>query len=120
MTSNATTISAYLAELTPDRQVALGKLRVLINRVAPEAVEGMDYGMPVFGDVCAFASQKHYMAFYACDFNIVDAHRSRLGKLNCGKCCIRFKRIEDLPLDVIESMLTDIVEKRRKGIGPDS
>lgn len=120
MTSKASTISEYLAELTPDRQTALGRLRALINRVAPQAVEGMNHGMPVFGDVCAFASQKHYMAFYACDFDIVDSHRSQLGKLNCGKCCIRFRRIEDLPLEAIESILTNIVEKRRKGIGPDS
>jgi len=118
MTSTAATISQYLKELPADRQAALGKLRSLINKVAPDAVEGMDYGMPIFGDLCAFASQKHYMAFYVCDTDVMDSRRAELGKLDCGKCCIRFKRIEDLPLGTIESILKDILKLRKKGIGP--
>lgn len=74
----------------------------------------MKYGMPVFGDICALASQKHYMALYV-DVDIVEAHRAQLGKLNCGKCCIRFKRSEDLPMDVIESVLTQAMEIREQG-----
>lgn len=119
MTSKATTVSQYLKELPPDRQAALGTLRALINKIAPHATEGMDYGMPIFGDLCAIASQKHYMAFYACDIDIMDSHRSQFGRLDCGKCCLRFKRIEDLPLPVIESILKAIMKKRKKGIGPD-
>ena len=114
MISKATTITQYLKELPVERQAALGQLRSLINRIAPDASEGMAYGMPVFGDICAFASQKHYMAFYVCDLDIVDAHRSQFGKLNCGKGCIRFKRIEDLPMSAIESILKAVRKRREK------
>ena len=117
MISKATTVSQYLEELPPDRQAAIGALRTLINKIAPQAAEGMEYGMPVFGDVCALASQKHYMALY-CDVGVLDAHRQQLGNLNCGKCCIRFKRLKDLPIKTIESILKQTVKRRKQGIGP--
>lgn len=118
MIFKATTITQYLQELPPDRQAALTKVRALINRVAPDAAEGIKYGMPSFGDLCGFASQKHYMALYVCDAGIVDSYRSQLGKLNCGKGCIRFRHLDDLPLEVVESILKDVVQRREQGRGP--
>jgi uncharacterized protein YdhG (YjbR/CyaY superfamily) len=117
MISKATTITQYLQELPAGRRAALEKLRALINRVAPDAAEGMSYGLPSFGDVCAFASQKQYMALYVCD-DVLDSYRSQLGKLNCGKCCIRFRHFEDLPLAAVEGILTAVVKRRAQGIGP--
>jgi uncharacterized protein YdhG (YjbR/CyaY superfamily) len=118
MTSKATTISAYLDELPPDRKAALGQLRALIHRVAPKTVEAMQYGLPAFGDLCALASQKNYMSFYVCEGDLVKAHLAQLGKVSCGKGCIRFKRIEDLNLGAIESLLKAILKLRKQGIGP--
>jgi uncharacterized protein YdhG (YjbR/CyaY superfamily) len=118
MTSKATTISEYLKELPADRRAALGELRALIHRVAPKTIEAMKYGLPSFGELCAFASQKNYMAFYVCEGDIVKAHLAQLGKVSCGKGCIRFKRIEDLNLATIESILKEILKLRKKGIGP--
>ena len=60
------------------------------------------------------ASQKHYMAFYSCD-EVMDKSRSALANLNCGKGCIRFRRLEDLPLEVISNMLRDVAEARTTG-----
>lgn len=117
MTSKATTISEYLDELPPDRRAALAELRSLIHRVAPKTTEAMNYGMPAFGDLCALASQKHYMAFYVCDTDVLKDHLGQLGKVNCGKCCVRFKRIEDLNLNAIESILKAILKLREQGIG---
>ena len=118
MTSKATTISQYLEELPPDRRAALGELRALIHRVAPKTVEAMKYGLPSFGELCALASQKNYMALYVCESDIVKAHLAQLGKVSCGKGCIRFKRIADLNLGVVESLLREILKLRKQGIGP--
>ena len=56
MKSNAATVDAYLAELPEDRRAALTELRALIQELAPDAEEGMAYGMasyalggPLFG-----------------------------------------------------------------------
>ena len=118
MISQATTISAYLEELPPDRRAALEELRALIHRVAPETVEAMQYGLPSFGELCALASQKNYMSLYVCESDILKAHQAQLGKVSCGKGCIRFKRIEDLNLSAIETLLREIVTLREQGIGP--
>ena len=118
MQSKATTISEYLEELPPDRRSALNELRALIHRVAPQTVEAMQYGLPAFGDLCALASQKNYMALYVCESDIVKEHLPQLGKVSCGKGCIRFKRLADLNLSAVESILREILERRNQGIGP--
>ena len=118
MQSKAATISEYLEELPADRRSALNELRALIRRVAPQAEEWMQYGLPAFGDVCALASQKNYIALYVCEGDIVKAHLPQLGKVSCGKGCIRFKRLADLKLSSVESILREVLERRKQGIGP--
>jgi len=118
MQSEATSITDYLNELPIDRRAALTELRALIHRVAPGTVEAMQYGLPAFGDLCAFASQKNYMALYVCESDLVHSHLEQLGKVNCGKGCIRFKRLTDLNLSTVERLLREILKVRKKGIGP--
>ena len=118
MQSKAANISEYLEELPPDRRADLTELRALIHRVSPESVEAMQYGLPAFGDLCAFASQKNYMALYVCEGDIVKTHLAQLGKVDCGKGCIRFKRLSDLNLKSVESILREILKLRKQGIGP--
>jgi uncharacterized protein YdhG (YjbR/CyaY superfamily) len=118
MTSKASTISEYLEELPADRRAALSELRALIQQVAPNTAEAMKYGLPSFGELCALASQKNYMALYVCEGDVVKAHLAELGKVSCGKGCIRFKRLEDLNLKTVESILKDILKLRKQGIGP--
>jgi uncharacterized protein YdhG (YjbR/CyaY superfamily) len=116
MKSSAATVPEYLAEQPADRQKALDQLRKVITKIAPDARESMQYGMAAYdlnGMLCALASQKNYMALYVCEPEIVDAHRDALGKLDCGKGCIRFRNIEELPLDAITAILRDARAKRR-------
>jgi uncharacterized protein YdhG (YjbR/CyaY superfamily) len=118
MISKAVTISEYLEELPSERRAALTELRALVHRIAPQTVEAMKYGLPAFGELCAMASQKNYMALYVCESDIVKAHLAELGKVSCGKGCIRFKRITDLNLGTVESLLREILKLRKQGIGP--
>jgi hypothetical protein len=57
------------------------------------------------------------MSLYVCESDIVKAHLAQLGKVSCGKGCIRFKRLADLNLRTVEGMLRKIVELRKQGIG---
>lgn len=118
MQSKAQTVDAYLAEAPAERHPALTSLRALIRKIAPTAEEAMMYGLPGYklGEeiFCGFASQKHYMALYVCE-DIVDKYHDQLGKLNCGKGCIRFRKWEDLPLDAIEGILRDTAKRRQAG-----
>jgi uncharacterized protein YdhG (YjbR/CyaY superfamily) len=118
MTSKATTIDQYLKELPAERRSALSEVRSLIHRVAPHTPEAMQYGLPSFGDLCALASQKNYMALYVCESDLLKSYLPDLGKVSCGKGCIRFKRLADLNLIAVESLLRDILKLRKLGIGP--
>jgi uncharacterized protein YdhG (YjbR/CyaY superfamily) len=118
--SKATTVDAYLDEAPKERRAALDTLRQLIRKLAPKAVESMQYGMATYhvndGMACALASQKQYMALYVGGDGPLDNHRAALGKLNCGKGCIRFKKLEDLPLDTITAILKEVFRQRKAGV----
>ena len=91
MKSKTTAVSQYLGELPEERRAALAKLRKLVRKVAPDAVESMQHAMPSYsmGDLLfALASRKRYLALYVCDPAAVEAHRAGLKGLNCGKGCI--------------------------------
>jgi uncharacterized protein YdhG (YjbR/CyaY superfamily) len=107
----------YLYELEPGRREALIELRALILAVVPDAVETMKYRMPTYeygaGVLCAFASQKQYMSLYM-ETNAVAQHRQDLRGLSVGKSCIRFRKLEQLPLDVVKRMLVETEKRLRK------
>jgi hypothetical protein len=128
MKHNATTIDAYMKGLPEDRRAALEALRKVINKnIDKKFEEGMQYGMPAWyvphsiypaGYHCdpkqplpfaSIASQKNHMAMYLFCIYMVPGSAEQFAKdwkatgkkLDMGKACIRFKKIEDVPLDVV-------------------
>lgn len=128
MQSKAATVAEYLAELPPDRRAAISAVRkVILKNLDAGYEEGMMYGMICYfvpysiyppGYHCkpaqplpyaALASQKNYMSVYVATAYENDAGEKWLRhewaksgkKLDMGKCCIRFRKLEDLALDVI-------------------
>jgi hypothetical protein len=128
MQSKATTVEQYLAELPPDRRAAIQAVReVILRNLDPGFREGMAYGAIGYcvphsrypaGYHCdpkqplpfaGLGNQKHHMSLglmsvYGPDSDeawLRDAWAATGKKLDMGKVCIRFKRVEDLPLEVI-------------------
>lgn len=128
MQSKATTVDQYIEELTSDRQEAISAVRkVILKNIDPSFQETMQYGMIGYsvphslypaGYHCdpkqplpfaGLASQKNYMSLYLCSAyndtefdNWIRTAFEKVGKkLDMGKCCIRFKKLEDLPMDII-------------------
>jgi len=128
MQSKAATVSEYLAALPPDRRAAIESVRsVILRNLDREYEEGMQYGMIGYyvphrvyppGYHCdpkqplpfvALASQKDYMSLYlGCVYLSPETERwfrdawARSGKkLDMGKSCLRFRRLDDLALDVV-------------------
>ncbi|CAD78351.1 DUF1801 domain-containing protein [Rhodopirellula baltica] len=135
MQSEAKTVEQYLAELPADRRVMLEDVRKMILANINEGFEeGMQYGMigyyvphSIFpaGYHCkpseplpflSLASQKNYCSLYAMslysDTESLTAFQSAWKatgkKLNMGKSCIRFKKLDDLALDLIADHLRGI------------
>ena len=46
------------------------------------------------------------------DRDLVDKHRPELGRLDVGKSCVRFRKLEDLPLEVIRQILLESLARR--------
>ena len=103
-------VDAYLSGLEPNRREALSEIRKLVLDLVPDAVETMKYRMPRYeyegGVLCAFASQKQYMSLYM-DTGLVEQHRADLDGLSVGKSCIRFRRLDKLPLETVRMMLRE-------------
>lgn len=139
MQSKATTVQAYLAELPPDRRAAIGAVRDIVRKNLDKGFEeGMQYGMIGYyvphrifpaGYHCdprqplpfaGLASQKNHMSLYmmsaygeGAEHDWIRAQFERAGKkLDMGKCCIRFKRLEDLPLEVIGEAIRRVPAKK--------
>jgi uncharacterized protein YdhG (YjbR/CyaY superfamily) len=128
MQSKAKTVKQYLAELPPDRRAAISAIRDVILKNLDEGYEeGINYGAIGYsvphrvyppGYHCdpklplpfaGLGSQKNYlsmgfMPMYSDPAEMkwfVDAWKRSGKKLDMGKVCIRFKKLEDVPLDVV-------------------
>jgi len=136
MLSKATTPNQYIAELPQDRSEVLKKLRQTILENLPEGFEEtMAYGMLGYvvphsiypnGYHCNpklplgiinIASQKNFVALYHMAiyldrelFNwFVESYPKHCKtKLDMGKSCIRFKKIDDIPYDLIAELIRKI------------
>ncbi len=144
--STATTPDEYIDSLPEDRQEAMRTVADVVRRNLPDGYrEGMAYGMigwfvplETFADtyngqplgLAALASQRHYMSLYLNNvYGDPETERwfrerwARTGKpLDMGKSCVRFRRVEDIPLDVIGEVIrrTDIgtyLRQHREGRG---
>jgi len=126
--SQAQTVETYLKELPEDRRAAISKIREIILKHLPKGYEeGMQYGMIGYFvplsrysagyfdrknqplPYAALASQKNYMSIYLMNIYghkdteswFQKEYKATGKKLDMGKSCVRFKNIDDLPLDVI-------------------
>ena len=104
-------VEEYIASADVERRPTLEALRELVREAVPEAEESVQHKMAYYahhGDLCAFAAQKNYFSFYVMGRgDVVERHRDGLGKLSCGKSCIRFRTLEELPVDTLRTMLRE-------------
>jgi uncharacterized protein YdhG (YjbR/CyaY superfamily) len=134
MTSKATNVAEYIASLPEDRSIAMEKLRKTIKKNLPKGFEEfMSYGMIGYvvphktypnGYHCDpklplpfmnIASQKNFIALYYmgmyADSKLLDWFNTEYpkhskGKLDMGKSCVRFKKMEDIPYELIAQLVS--------------
>ena len=136
MQYKATSPEDYISQVPEERQETLKKLRKVINANLPKGFEeGIQYGMIGYfvphriypdGYHCtpseplpfmSFASQKNSVNLYHSGIyavpeihdwfvNEYPKHCSR--KLDMGKSCIRFKKLEEIPFDLIAELCKKI------------
>ena len=125
VSSRATTVAKYLEELPPDRREVVGAMRKLVLDNLPRGyVESMSFGMigyeiPLekYPDTyngwplayVSIAAQKNHYAFYLMgvyadskeEMALRAAFEKAGKKIDLGKSCLRFRRLEDILLPAI-------------------
>lgn len=127
--SKATTVKGYLESLTPEQQRIISAVRDVVLKNLPDGYqEAMNWGMISYElplerfphtyngqpfAYAALAAQKNYFALYLLGAYadpkqaeyLKQEFKKRGKKLDMGKSCVRFKKLDDLPLDVIGTVI---------------
>jgi uncharacterized protein YdhG (YjbR/CyaY superfamily) len=148
MRSEATTVEEYLAELSPERREIVETVRTTILENLPAGYqEAMNWGMITYQVplsihsetyngkplmYVALASQKNYLSLYLTGVYIDTearqafeaAYRATGKRMDIGKSCVRFRKLDDLPLELIGQSVAamemdEFVERVKQGHRPD-
>ncbi len=139
MRQKSAAVSVYITAQPEDRAEALNNFRKICLERLPEGFEEtMSYSMPSYvvphtiypsGYHCApkeplpfisFASSKahvsfHHMGMYADEKTLewfTQAYKSQFNKKpDMGKSCIRFKKLDSIPYDLLEELVQKISVK---------
>ena len=139
MQSKATSVPKYIDSLPADRKKAIVAIRKAILKSLPKGFEEvMSYGMIGYvvphklypaGYHCdpnlplpfmSLASQKNYISFYHMalyEGKLLDWFREEwkgvsTKKLDMGKCCIRFKKPDEIPVDLLGELASKVTPKQ--------
>jgi hypothetical protein len=129
MVKKAATVAEYLDGLTPERRDAIEQVRkVILDNLPKGYQESLTYGVLSYevplsrlpdtynGEALSYValgSQKNYMSLYLMNIYgdpkaakwFKSAYKAKGKKLDMGKSCVRFKKVEDLPLDVVAEVV---------------
>lgn len=105
----ASDFEGYVTHFPMEIQKQLRVLQKLVKETAPQAVEGISYGMPAYKlngkPLVYFAAQKKHFGFYATP----SAHavfETELAGYKKGKGSVQFPFDEKLPLGLIKKMVS--------------
>jgi hypothetical protein len=140
MQSKASTPDDYIESLPEDRKKVITELRKVIKKNLDKGFsEGMGYGMMGYsvphklypaGYHCdpkqplpfmGLASQKNFVALYHMgiyadkklhDWFVKEYPKHAKGKLDMGKSCIRFKKMDDVPVKLIGELASKMTAKQ--------
>jgi uncharacterized protein YdhG (YjbR/CyaY superfamily) len=131
MQSDAKSINEYLQQLPSDRRQTIEQVRNVILENLPSGYEEvMNWGMITYQVplavkpdtynkqplmYAALASQKNHMAVYLSNIYsneerrvaFEQAYRATGKRYDVGKSCVRFRKLDDLPLDLIGKSIAD-------------
>lgn len=106
----------YLDGLPREQREALARVRAVVDRVAPDAEEGVSYGMPAFlyagRPLLGLRAAKNHLSVFPFSPAAIEAVEGRLEGFDRSKGTIRFSPDRPVPEDV----LADLVQARKEEI----
>src|SRR5258708_2763301 len=109
-------VDAYIAKAPKEARAKLKAMRKVMKEVAPNAVEGISYGMPGYdkGRIGWFALMKRYIGLYLRP-PIIKEHKKELAKYKTTKSAIHFPLDQNLPIALIKKLLRARIKKDEVG-----
>ena len=107
MKADFITVEDYIATFPKEIQTVLEKLRMLVLKNAPDAVESISYGMPAYKThgkpLVYFAAFKNHIGFYATPTGHSE-FAEQLSKYKQGKGSVQFP-FDAVPYELVEKMV---------------
>ena len=110
--SKAATVDDWFDGLAASDRPTFDILRAVCRQELAGWEERMQWGMPGYGpprhdNTVSFNSQKRHIAFYAGP-TAVARFQDRLGGIDCGKGCVRYRDAGQIDFVLVREMLRDI------------
>jgi uncharacterized protein YdhG (YjbR/CyaY superfamily) len=127
--SDATTVDEYLHQLPEERRAVIEEVRNLILRNLPAGyTESVSWGMLTYeiplsrypdtyngqplNYLSLAAQKKHYALYLMCVYadsaqeeKLRAAYQAMNKKMDMGKSCLRFRKLEDLPMETLGEII---------------
>ena len=100
-------VAAYLKAVPPAPRAALQRLRKTIKAAAPQATEGISYGIPMFkhhGMLVGYAAFKHHCSLFM-STDLAKAFKKALAPYQTSKGTIRFTVDKPLPKALVRKLV---------------
>jgi hypothetical protein len=115
-------VDDYLASLPDDRGDTVKRVHEVVTQAVPELEVRMWKSFIGYGSYhyryasgregdwfpIGLTNNKSYVSLYFCaaedDGYLAEKNEDRLGKVSVGKSCVRFKKLDDLNLDVVAEL----------------
>jgi hypothetical protein len=129
----STSVDDYIASLPEGRREMVARVHEVVTAAVPDLEVRMwnrfiGYGAYHYRYASGregewfpigLTNNKGYVSIYFCAADeegyLAEANRERLGKVSVGKSCVRFKRLDDLNLDVVAELSRRAAELVRSG-----
>ena len=112
------TIDAYIEAQQNEKKATLQKMRLIIQKAAPKAIEDISYNMPVFkqdGLLVYFAAFKNHLGFFPFP-DAIAAFRKELAPYKTSKGGIQFPNEKPLPVQLIQAIVKMRVHQNKEKI----
>ncbi|WP_163325107.1 iron chaperone [Draconibacterium mangrovi] len=110
-------VDAYISGFPTDIQDKLIQIREIIRENAPDAIEGISYGMPAYKlnkkPLVYFGGYEKHIGFYATPTGH-ERFKNKLAVYKQGKGSVQFPNKQALPLDLIAEIVKFRVEESKQ------
>jgi uncharacterized protein YdhG (YjbR/CyaY superfamily) len=113
-------IDEYLSSVAKEQREALGTVRQIVAATAPDATEGISYGMPAFRyrgrPLVGYAAFKNHCSFFPMGESVLDALGAEVEGFRTAKGTLQFTPEKPIPEKligkIVRARMAEIDERR--------